>query len=443
MPCEGTAACLEEAKAALETAEAALDDLKADDEATQGAVKTAEAAVEAAEMALETAQTAHTEYLAMQPPTYDSKALQTAIGTVGAVPDGFTPDAGKITADDTELALSSQEAPLINDWQGAVYKSATDTVVSYTNVKDPTDQAYSVYYAESDQPGVTGTANDGVLTLSINAVSANHELFDAAALPVGGNTYEDYANDPDTDVDERMFEGSFNGIPGTFACTDATCRAENDADGDLAKLTGAWMFTPDEAPDGSPHMISGVVEDDDYIDFGYWVKTTPGDDGPIYAVNTFVVGSNFDSVARVEGEASYTGGAAGLFTRRPLSPGGDADPDLSGRFTANANLKAYFTGGDVAANKEFTLDGTVDRFMHNGELIDPIWRVTLKAGAFGSGAFTNGTANGVADSFSGTFYGDNTDETALPTGIGGEFDAAYDNGEVIGAFGATLVPATK
>ena len=387
----------------------------------------------------------------MQPPTYDSKALQTAIGTVDAVPEGFTPDRGKITADDTELALSSQEAPLINDdWQGAVYKSATDTVVSYTNVGDPTDQAYSVYYAlgETDLPGVKDIrandvvpANDNVLTLE-GAVGDNHELFDAAALPVGNSRFAMYVDDTTTDaVDERMFEGSFNGVPGTFACSTTDCRAENNADGDLAMLIGTWTFTPDKAPADSPHMISGVVMDEDYIDFGYWVKTTPGDDGPIYAVDTFVVGSDdFGSVANVAGEASYTGGAAGLFTRRPLSPGGDADPDLSGRFTANANLKAYFTGGDVAANKEFTLDGTVDRFMHNGELIDPIWRVTLKAEDFGSGAFTNGTANGVDDSFSGTFYGDSTDNTALPTGIGGEFDAAYDNGNVIGVFGATIVP---
>ena len=449
MPCATTAACLAEAEAALVAAEAALVVLEADDEATQGAVKAAEAAVEAAEMALATAKTAHTEYLASQPPTYDPEALQTAITADSHGQTPFTVDAGKVTksedgADDFTASLL-QEAPPIKDWQDSVHErttdGVTDTVVSYTDVEAPTDQAYDDYYGIANQPGVTGAAgNDGVLTL-VMEVGANHELFDAAAFPVGSNTFELYMDDAaTTDVNERMFKGSFNGIPGTFACGgNADCRAENDADGDLAMLTGDWTFAPDAAPAGSSHMIAGVVPDPDYLDFGYWVKTTMGEGGPTYDVNTFADGLvDYDSISNVEGEASYTGGAAGLFSRKEFTQGGQVSVVAGGRFTADAELTAYFGGDDVTANQEDTIGGTISRFMHNGRPIDPAWRVTLEAdlSLAGDGTFT-GMAN-VDGDFSGTFHGPSTD--AMPTGVSGQFDTTFDNGNVIGAFGATLVP---
>ena len=64
-----------EAEDALVTAEAELAAIKDDQESTQAQIAIAEDAVDAAEMTFTTAQTAHTEYLAMQPPTYDMAAL--------------------------------------------------------------------------------------------------------------------------------------------------------------------------------------------------------------------------------------------------------------------------------------------------------------------------------------------------------------------------------
>ena len=110
-----------------------------------------------------------------------------------------------------------------------------------------------------------------------------------------------------------MFEGMFHGVPGTFACTEeAECRAENDADGGLAKLMGAWTFTPKVQEMGDDaYMVAGVVPDTDYLDFGYWIVTTQGEDGPGYTVGTYangaeVYGSTDD--CRRHGEVRRSGG---------------------------------------------------------------------------------------------------------------------------------------
>ena len=114
--------------------------------------------------------------------------------------------------------------------------------------------------------------------------------FDGDALPEGVNNFVIFEDDSETaDTNERMFEGMFHGVPGTFACTgNNECRAENDADGDLAKLLGTWTFTPKEQEMGDDaYMVAGVVPDDDYLDFGYWIVTTQGEDGPVYTVGTY------------------------------------------------------------------------------------------------------------------------------------------------------------
>ena len=47
--------------------------------------------------------------------------------------------------------------------------------------------------------------------------------------------------------------------------------------------------------------------------------------------------------------ATYKGGAAGLYAKREYSGTGDGDLLGAGRFTATAELKAYFgTGGHTA-----------------------------------------------------------------------------------------------
>ena len=60
-------------------------------------------------------------------------------------------------------------------------ESATTTVVVYTDIEDPADEAYSVYYsvdaAAIGRDAVTSADADGVLDLAENDIVGNHELF--------------------------------------------------------------------------------------------------------------------------------------------------------------------------------------------------------------------------------------------------------------------------
>ena len=93
-------------------------------------------------------------------------------------------------------------------------------------------------------------------------------------------------------MDERQFAGTFNGVPGKYACTVQTCTATANKEGVLIDLTGAWTFSPDTAPEGSPYKVFGVIPDTDHIRFGYWLETTPAaDEDPItYAFQAFMGG---------------------------------------------------------------------------------------------------------------------------------------------------------
>ena len=139
-----------------------------------------------------------------------------------------------------------------------------------------------------------------------------------------------------TNVD---FEGTFQSVPGTYTCT-GMCTPDPmgpDDMGMLSMLTGTWTFTATD----TDAMIAGVNTDDDYLDFGYWIQTeTAEDDGAeTYMVSAFARGSDpYGTVAGVEGSATYTGGAAGLYSRSS-----DRTAVGGGPFTAAVTLKAYFS----------------------------------------------------------------------------------------------------
>ena len=206
-------------------------------------------------------------------------------------------------------------------------------------------------------------------------------------------------------------------------------------------------------------MIAGVDPDGDYLDFGYWVQTTEGPDGATsYEVDAFYRGEEaYGNVGALEGTASYTGRAGGLFTKRALSATGPGDLEAAGRFTADADLKAYFGGNLIGTDLQDSIGGTITNFQHDGNVIDPLWRVPLNTiGGVGGpgdfseqdGTFTGGMTTSADDTWGGRFYGDDTpvgtdSVVPLPSSVAGEFTAGFNNGNVIGAFGATLVPATK
>ena len=82
-----SAACVTQREMELEAAKKALADLEAmPEEATLGMITAAEMAVEEAMTALMDAKMALATYKAMQPPTYTTEALETAVATAACSP---------------------------------------------------------------------------------------------------------------------------------------------------------------------------------------------------------------------------------------------------------------------------------------------------------------------------------------------------------------------
>ena len=410
----------------------------------------------------------------------DAEAVAGAIGTMAPTvydPDSpviFKVERGKVTKlADAEEDFEATEATLPDlgeGWSGAEYmrttteddettdadETVTEMVVSYTNAEDPTDQEYTVYYSTSaavTRDGVQGADAAGELMLSMDQ-TGNHGLFSIAfGITAPHQTVPIEHDDPDTtDVEmESTFEGMFNGIPGKFSCT-GVCTVESDDMGNLMTLTGEWTFEPTVAEDGelADIMVMGVVDDTDYLDFGFWIVTSQGDDGPMYMVGIFQDGMR-EHGAGVVGTAEYAGRAAGIYMTKAFDPAtGDPIPLSAGQFTAHAMLTAYFGDTDMSVPSEDhnSVSGTISNFMNgDGEMIGEKWEVELMRAMIESGAFTGVTSTGEGSdpgAWDGQFYGPPNDGAdtpvdVMPDSVAGTFNAHFNNGHAAGAFGATMV----
>ena len=151
------------------------------------------------------------------------------------------------------------------------------------------------------------------------------------------------------------------------------------------------------------------------------------------------------SMPQAFGAASYEGGAAGVYMKKTFTTDGKIDMATSGTFTADVSLMAYFGGGDVPANKHYSIEGNISNFaLSGGE--ENAWGVSLKADFGSTDNEFSGAANGGGEEamWNGVFYGaggntpDENDGAAkvLPDSVAGEFNAHFTNGHVAGAFGA-------
>ena len=257
----------------------------------------------------------------------------------------------------------------------------------------------------------------------------------------------DIANtDADESVDAAKFAGFYNTAPGMYRCSGADeCTVTVDSEGMLTAASDGWIFTPAK-------RATSDVPDPDHMHYGFWLKKTTDEDRmtTYNEVETFAVSSVVPSgtVSDVVGDASYDGGAVGVYVKNVYDSDGEVDTATSGHFNADASLTAYFGGGDVAENKQNTVTGIIDNFKLSGGESNE-WSVNLKSDA----ASTDGTASGEANgggaegSFSATFHGsvelvdhDMDDSTPVvrptPSSVVGEFDANFSNGSVAGGFGA-------
>ncbi len=350
-------------------------------------------------------------------------------------------------------------------------KKITDTITVYNNMEAADELSYDDYYGVAARPGVVGTTvadngTNGRLVINGDAVKANSKLFYAMAFPMGDRQTFTFTDEVDTaTVDERMFDGMFNSVSGRYGCDDenTTCTATTDKDGNLVALTGDWTFTP-SADDLTEVMISGVDHDTDYLTFGYWVRATEKENGSTaYGVGTFWAGADTFSdsaIANLDGKATYSGSAAGMYAEKTLNSDGSVASATSGHFTADAALTAYFgqknvpdtTTGTIAPDLLATISGTVGNFNDGGR--DLGWTLGLDKASFGTSGVPDaviwddgtttatGNAGVTKGGWAGGFFGnpptDSDPVDNYPTGVAGEFTGHFNNGHVIGAFGATV-----
>ena len=404
--------------------------------------------------------------------------------------------------DDDEKLGAGDAPPAIKGWHGAGFKRGSESAYVYTNIAAPTPIPFFLvennggrYTADvnSDKDLTTGIGASGFETLKIVTAgdpgangpeddAAYLEMWKSPALAIspseGSTTTTTYADDTSTEnIDEDAFRGTFDGALGEFECagTDA-CTLTTNSKGVVTVAVGDWNFTPDTG-------VTVDKLDTDHLRFGYWLQTTPKDDGTSsYAFQAFsggatpfgAIGETDDArmmeaearMAEVMGSAKYTGAAGGMYVKKVLKSDGMLDTATNGMFTATASLTANFGGTGVAADDQFSISGMVEKFM-DGDT-DLGWMVKLMRADFvnrdDAGAITTGDPdhsnmfNGMTEGsagmdngqWRGTFHGPSVDNVDLnvdppvpqmqPSGVAGEFNAHFTNGHVHGGFGATRTP---
>lgn len=387
---------------------------------------------------------------------------------------------------DDDFSKAEKMPAGISRWQGAYYMRDTlkddpstpatdettiDRVVFYTDQSDKTDAEYVAFMTGTVDTDHDGTADIQALAAAPDSATGVVALtdFDTIASPgvFGetdfGLTAPNQSGNPIAPDEEggtvSTIEGTFYGLKGTFTCT-GTCTATSDAMGKLNALGGtSWTFKPD-ALDGlsgtaltraiANLKVPDVINDPDYMTFGYWLRQTEGKDGTVYGMNPFAQANrDFGSVTVVEGIATYEGSATGLYMKKTLTSEGDVTgPFESGQFTADVMLHASFGGTAVAEDKHDTITGSVTDFKDSGgNIINSNWALNLGTNQTpGTIADAAGTFSGVVKAralagsdgeFSGTFHGPGSgaDGNPQPMYATGIFDGHFTNGHVRGAFG--------
>ena len=396
---------------------------------------------------------AHLEMLQERAAALD--AAITAVPAASAPEDLLNADGSGTPADDSMLmAMADAARAAIAGWDDAVYArtnegsliegtpASTDTFVIYSNKEEPTPTPFAlVHMFDNDADG--DSMNDSLI-LNI----------DNLGFVSGVAEFPSAVNQKNVPFDDNAtFRGNFDGAPGTYTCV-STCTLSTDTDANLDAVGGTWHFTPDDDESLVP------VADADYMHFGYWMnESEDGNTGePVLEVAAIADGTEESAIGTVqslEGRATYSGAATGLYVKRALSMDGEVDSRAGGQFTADVMLTATFGGARVPAIDHYSIHGSITSFLdRDGAAIDSSWSVDLETALFDSQGITSGSAfsgetvgdeRAAMGTWTGRFFGpvaidsDATttgNQSTLPSGVAGTFDGAFTNGAVIGAFGA-------
>ena len=399
---------------------------------------------------------------AAQAPDPRAAALETAIQAGPAPGAPMLSGAGEPPAGSMLAAVPNPALAALTGWDGALYERSNaatptvrlsvDRVAVYSNQEAPAPTAFATVYpldVDADQDNTDDSLR--IDTGNLGMVELAASVFQPAAnqVNVALPANQDHA-------------GTFDGASGTYRCTSQTCSVSTDAQAELSGVQGDWHFRPDPA-------ATVDVADDDYLHFGYWMnESTDATGQPVFAVAGLAGGTVPSAIGDVQQlggaqtfSATYTGAATGLYARRTLSPEGEVARRRHGQFIADAALTATFGGPQVAPAARYVVSGTLRNFRDGDRAVGSDWSVELMALPFGPGGaphnvgvlrgdrivggVTRGDGSADRGAWEAQFFGPvvvddqgtGADETVLPAGISGTFDAHFSDGEVIGAFGAT------
>ena len=374
-------------------------------------------------------------------------------------------------AEEFSLQRGADHADLL-DFDAEVHQRTknkkTDVVTLYSNEEPAGNEPFNDYYSQAQlanrkvRPGGITSITDTTDTLG-DKVTYNTLEFDETNID-GVAKYMTSSKIPTesgrhTEVtgEALTFDGTFHGVPGKYTCSE-NCEFRTDMNGILGirAVDGGrepeLSFRPNATiiDTQDSHVVKGVTFDTDYLIFGYWVQTGTGrKDAPTYAVDAFYGGSELVStIGRAQGSATYEGEATGMYAKKTLAVEGGSEvgtPSEVGQFTANADLTANFdAGGTVGELEKYKLTGTIDNFQNTaGEKINSAWSLSLDGRVERqdlSEGTTTGTGSNVKGQWEGRFYGAPNAAVpaeAYPQSVAGKFTGHFQDGHVIGAFGAT------
>ena len=328
-----------------------------------------------------------------------------------------------------------------------------EVVIVSTDIEAPKATAFAMVAGQAlnarDLDDAVDADGDGTATNDFTALAVGATA-DVLALVKGfaANTVRTLpADDAGTTNEDEAGEvrGTYNTADGTYRCNGAAvCTVTTDAMGVVTGTTGELVFIPDLG-------ATSDIPDGDYLYYGFWLKkTTDADDAVTYnEVETFAASSVAASgdVTTVLGQATYNGGATGVYVKNVYNPDRTLNMATSGHFTADVSLTATFGQlnddvgvGTIAPNLLNTVSGTIGNFMLSGGE-ENMWSVAVAGTITPAAGTAAGTAKGGDGdgSFSATFHGSVAAVDGVvpqPGSVVGEFNAGFSDGSVAGAFGA-------